>query len=251
MELDDSQLERYARHIVLKDVGGPGQQRFLSANILIIGAGGIGSPAALYLAAAGIGELGIVDNDAVSLSNLQRQVLHTTADIGTPKTDSAARHLSALNPDVTVRAHAQRLDGENARELVSGYDLVLDGADTFSTRLAVNAACVAERVPLVSAALGPFDGQLSVFKGYDGELPCYQCFVPQVPPNEAEQTCEQIGILGAVAGVLGAWAALEALREIAGIGESLAGRMLLFDGIESATRTVRLKKDPECPVCAG
>jgi len=250
MELDDRQLERYARHIVLRDVGGLGQQRFLTAKVLLIGAGGIGSPAALYLAAAGIGEIGIVDDDRVSLSNLQRQILHSTADIDTPKTESATRRLSALNPDVTVRGYQTRLEAANARELVGRHDLVIDGADSFTTRLAVNAACVAEQVPLVSAALGPFDGQLSVFKGYERDLPCYQCFVPELPPNEDEQTCEQIGILGAVAGVLGAWAALEALREIAGVGESLAGRMLLVDAMAAATRTITLKKDPQCPICS-
>jgi len=249
MALSDTQLERYARHIVLHDVGGPGQQRFLAARVLLIGAGGIGSPAALYLAAAGVGRLGIVDDDRVALSNLQRQILHDSDSLGEAKTHSAERRLKALNPDVKLKTQAVRLDAGNARELISGYDLVLDGSDGFSTRLAVNAACVALRIPLVSAALGPFEGQLAVFKGYAPDQPCYQCFLPQVPPDEDAQSCERIGILGALAGVVGSWAALEVLREIAGAGESSAGRMLLVDGRTASTRSIRLRKDPACPVC--
>jgi len=251
MALTDTQLERYARHIVLHDVGGPGQQRFLASRVLLVGAGGIGSPSALYLAAAGVGCLGIVDDDRVALSNLQRQILHDSDSLGEAKTHSAARHLKALNPDVRVECHTLRLDADNARDLVSEYDLVLDGSDGFSTRLAVNAACVQERTPLVSAALGPFEGQLAVFKGYLPDQPCYQCFVPEVPPDEAERSCERIGLLGALAGVVGSWAALEVLRELATVGESSAGRMLLIDGRTASSRSIRLRKDPACPVCNG
>ncbi len=249
MELSDQALERYARHIVLKEVGGPGQMRLVRSRVLLVGAGGIGSPAALYLAAAGVGRIGIVDDDRVSLSNLQRQVLHRSADIGRPKTESAAEALGALNPEIVVVPHSVRLTEANARALLRDYDLVLDGSDSFATRLAVNAAAVAERRTLVSAALGPFEGQLAVFRGHAPDAPCYRCFLGGEPPAAAERSCAEIGILGAVAGVMGAWAALEVLREILGIGDSLAGRLLLFDARTPGTRIVRLRKDPACPVC--
>jgi len=251
MELSDRQLERYARHIVLKDVGGPGQQAFLAARVLIVGAGGIGSPAALYLAAAGVGRIGLIDDDVVSLSNLQRQILYRESDLGRLKTEVAARRLAALNPEIRVERHDVRLEFANAAEMVRGSDLVIDGSDSFSTRLAVNAACVAERIPLVSAALGPFEGQLALFKGYEPELPCYRCFLPEPPPDEEAHACERIGILGALAGVVGSWAALETLRELAGVGESLAGHMLLIDGRQAGARRVRLRPDRACPVCAA
>lgn len=251
MSLNDTQLTRYARHIVLHDVGGPGQIKLLRSRIALIGAGGIGSPAALYLAAAGVGHIGIIDDDRVDLSNLQRQILFTTETIGDKKGDVAQRRLAALNPDTTVTAHDIRLTADNADQLLSGYDLVIDGSDSFTTRFAVNAAAVRLAIPLVSAALGPFGGQLSLFMGHHSDLPCYQCLVSEIPPDEEAQNCATIGILGAVAGVMGSWAALEAMRVILGIGDSLAGKMLLFDAKACATRTVILKKDPACPACAA
>lgn len=250
MELSDSDLERYARHIRLGEVGGTGQKRLLAARVLLVGAGGIGAPAALYLAAAGVGHLGIVDDDRVELSNLQRQILYRTGQIGEAKTACAAAALGELNPGVRVATHRTRLDADNARALVAGQDLVIDGTDSFAARLAVNAACVAERVPLVSAALGAFEGQLALFAGHLPDTPCYRCFVGDLPADTAGRSCAEIGILGAVAGVVGAWAALEALRALLDIGDSLAGRMLLLDARTPATRTIRLKKDPACPVCA-
>ncbi|MFQ5348103.1 MAG: ThiF family adenylyltransferase [Rhodothalassiaceae bacterium] len=251
MELGEQGLARYARHIVLRDVGGPGQMRLLASRVLVIGAGGIGSPAALYLAAAGVGHLTIVDDDTVSLSNLQRQILHRNADIGRAKTDSAVDALKALNPDIAVVGRRLRLDADNARPLIADHDIVLDGSDNFATRLAVNAAAVAAERTLVSAALGPFEGQLAVFRGHLPGAPCYRCFLGTEPPREAGQSCAELGILGAVAGVMGSWAALETLREILAIGDSLAGRMLLFDARSASTRIVRLRPDPACPVCAG
>ncbi|GAK32204.1 adenylyltransferase and sulfurtransferase MOCS3 [alpha proteobacterium Q-1] len=250
MELSDQQLERYARHIILHDVGGSGQRCLLASRVLLIGAGGIGSPAALYLAAAGVGHLGILDDDRVSLSNLQRQILYGTSDIGRSKGQAAAERLGAINPDVAVDVHEIRLDAGNAVSLLAGYDLILDGSDNFTTRLAVNEAAVALEIPLVSAAIGPFEGQLSVFKGYLPDRPCYQCLVPAPPADEAQKSCAETGVLGAVAGVMGSWAALEAMRELMNVGESLAGRMILFNARDAITRTVGLGKDPACAICS-
>ncbi|MEM8987758.1 MAG: molybdopterin-synthase adenylyltransferase MoeB [Pseudomonadota bacterium] len=253
MPLTDTQLDRYARHIILKEVGGQGQQKLLNAKVLLIGAGGIGAPAALYLAAAGVGTLGIVDDDHVDLSNLQRQIMHDTDKIGDAKTDSAAAAVARLNPDVTVAPHPVRLTPDNAAVLIAPYDIVLDGSDSFETRFAVNAAAAATRTPLVSAAVGRFEGQVATFKPFaagDGApLPCYQCFVPDAPPDA--ETCEAVGILGAVAGVVGTLAAVEVLKEILGLGDSLAGRVLIYDALRTETRTVGLPPDPNCPVCGG
>ncbi|RME68396.1 MAG: molybdopterin-synthase adenylyltransferase MoeB, partial [Alphaproteobacteria bacterium] len=231
--LSDEQLERYARHIVLREVGGAGQQKLLAARVLVVGAGGLGAPALLYLAAAGVGHLGIVDDDVVALSNLQRQIIHTSRDVGRRKTLSARDAVAALNPDVRVSLHDCRLTSDNAAGLVMGYDLMLDGSDNFATRFALNDACLAARRPLVSAAVGPFDGQLGLYKGYEAGLPCYRCFVPDMPPG-GDATCADEGILGALTGVMGALAALEAIKEIVGFGETLAGRLLLYDAL--ATR---------------
>lgn len=249
-DLTDSQLERYARHIVLHELGGPGQQRLLAARVGLIGAGGIGSPAALYLAAAGVGHLRIIDDDRVDLSNLQRQVLHATSDIDRPKIESARDRIAALNPDVRTEGIATRLSAGNAAGLLSGLDLVIDGSDSFATRLAVNDACITLGLPLVSAALGPFEGQLAVFRGHEDDQPCYRCFLGEEPPAGSDRSCAEIGILGAVAGVMGSWAALEAIRELCGIGDSLAGRMLLLDARQPGTRTIRIPKDPACPACS-
>lgn len=240
----DDEVERYARHLVLAEIGGPGQQRLKASSVLLIGAGGVGAPAALYLAAAGVGRLGLVDADTVALSNLQRQVLFATADAGRPKVEAARERLVALNPHVEVAAIPERLTEANARELVRDHDLVLDGTDDFATRLAVNAACVAAGRPLVSGALGRWTGQVAVFEG----RPCYRCLVPEIPPDA--ETCARVGVVGALAGVVGSMAALEAIKRLTGAGEALAGRMLLYDGLAGDARTVRIAADPGCPVCA-
>jgi adenylyltransferase/sulfurtransferase len=253
LTLSDDQLERYARHIVLREIGGPGQQRLLGSRVLIIGAGGLGSPCALYLAAAGVGTIGLVDDDAVSLSNLQRQILFKTSDTGALKVEAAQRTLGSLNPDVKVKPHAFRLTGENAREIIAAYDLVADGCDNFETRFAVADACLALGKTLVSAAVGRFEAQISTFKPHlrdpKGEqYPCYRCLVPDAPMGDGE-TCAQVGVVGALTGVAGALQALEVIKEITGAGETLAGRLLLYDALDASFRTVRLRKDPQCPGC--
>lgn len=247
MALNDAQLERYARHILLREIGGVGQQKLLNASVLVVGAGGLGAPALLYLAAAGLGRIGIVDDDVVSLSNLQRQVLFETPEIGVPKVEAGEARLARLNPDVRLAIHRVRLTEENAEALIAPYDLVLDGCDNFATRFAVSDACLRLGKPLVSAAIGEFDGQLSVFRPDRKTQPCYRCFVPEAPEGAA--SCTEQGVVGALAGVLGTWAALEVLKEIVGFGESLTGRLVLFDGLSAETRTVRLKRDPHCPAC--
>jgi molybdopterin/thiamine biosynthesis adenylyltransferase len=245
MSFSDEEVERYARHLVLREIGGPGQQRLKAARVLIVGAGGLGAPAALYLAAAGVGAMTIVDPDVISLSNLQRQVLYDSLDAGAPKVVKAAARLADLNPNVVVQPIAQRLDGENARTLVTGHDLVLDGTDDFATRFAVNAACIAEGIALVSGAIGRWTGQVGVFAG----RPCYQCLVPEIPP-EAE-TCSAVGVVGALAGVIGSMMALEAIKLVAGAGEPLTGRLMVYDALAAEVRTVRVGADPECPVCGS
>ncbi len=241
----EAEVERYARHLVLRELGGPGQQRLKRARVLVVGAGGLGAPGALYLAAAGVGTLGLVDPDSVSLSNLQRQVLYATADVGSPKVDRAAQRLRELNPEVGVEAHALTVVDANAEALVAGSDVVLDGTDDFATRFAVNAACVRAGVPLVSGALGRWTGQVGVFAG----RPCWRCLVPEIPP-EAE-TCAAVGVVGALAGVIGSLMALEAVKLLTGAGEPLLGRLLLYDGLAGESRTVRVGADPDCPVCGG
>jgi len=248
MSLTDDQLERYARHIILKEVGGAGQQKLMNAKVLVVGAGGLGSPMLLYLAAAGVGTIGIVDDDQVALSNLQRQVIHATSAVGMPKTMSAAATLRAINPNVKVMEHACRLTADNVRKIVSGYDIVADGCDNFTTRFLVNDACYFLEKPLVSGALSQFDGQISTFKAYGGSgLPCYRCFVAKDPGDALN--CAEAGILGAVAGVIGTWQALEVIKEIIGLGESLAGQLLLFEGLTARTRKIRLRRDPDCALC--
>lgn len=252
MALSGDQLDRYARHILLKEIGGPGQQKLLNARVLIIGAGGLGSPAALYLAAAGVGTLGLVDDDVVSLSNLQRQILHTTQAVGEAKTASAARALTALNPDVRVIEHPVRLGPDNAAALIGSYDLVLDGCDNFETRLLVDDACLAARVPLISGAVGRFDGQVAVFRGWERHTdgtpaPTYRDLVPEVPPAGAVPTCETAGVIGALTGVVGSLMALEAIKEITGAGDSLAGQMIIYDALGTRFRKVRLVHDPAGP----
>ena len=244
VRFSDEEVERYARHLILSEVGGPGQQALKRARILVVGMGGIGNPAALYLAGAGIGTIGLIDDDVVSLSNLQRQVMFTGHDVGQPKVEVAKQRLTQLNPHTAIETHNGRITPDNARDLVRQYDLVLDGTDDFDTRFAVNAACVAEGKPLVSGALGRWSGQVSVFTGQ----PCYQCLVPETPP-EAE-TCARVGVIGALAGVIGTMAALEAVKVVTGAGEELTGRLLIYDGLNGTSRVVKLSADPACPVCA-
>ena len=239
----EGEVERYARHLVLKEVGGPGQQKLRAASVLVVGAGGLGGPAAMYLAAAGVGRIGLADPDAVSLSNLQRQVLFSTEDLGRAKVDAGGERLVLLNPHVNVDAYAARVEPRNAVSLVSEFDLVLDGTDDFETRAAVNAACVATARPLVSGALGRWSGQVGVFEG----RPCWRCLVPETPPDA--ETCAAVGVVGALAGVLGSMMALEAVKRLTGAGEPLTGRLLIYDGLAGAARVVGVPADPACPVC--
>jgi len=245
MTFSDAEVERYARHLVLREVGGPGQQRLKAAHVLIVGAGGLGAPAALYLAAAGVGRLTLVDPDVVDASNLQRQVIYAQADVGRPKVEASADRLTGLNPHIAVTGVRAALTAGNARDLVADADLVLDGTDDFATRFAVNAACVARGKTLVSGAIGRWTGQIGVFQGQ----PCYQCLVPEIPP-EAE-TCVAVGVVGALAGVVGSMMALEAVKLLAGAGQPLAGRLMIYDGLAGETRTVRIGADPECEICGG
>ncbi len=244
MSFSEDEIERYARHLVLAEIGGPGQQRLKAARVGIMGVGGVGAPAALYLAAAGVGTLRLIDDDAVALSNLQRQILFDGADVGRAKVAAGAEALAALNPHVRLEPRAVRLESERAVELLDGCDLMIDGTDDFTTRFAVNDACLALGVPLVSGALGRWSGQVGVFTG----RPCYRCLVPDAPPDA--ETCARVGVVGALAGIVGAMAALEAIKLLAGAGEPLAGRLLIYDGLAGAARTVRIAPEPACPACA-
>lgn len=243
MTFSDDEIARYARHLVLAEVGGPGQQRLKAARIAIVGMGGVGAPAALYLAAAGVGTVRLIDDDRVALSNLQRQIAFDTIDVDRPKVEAGGERLSALNPNVGIEAVSERLTDASAARLIEDCDVVIDGTDDFSARFAVNAACVARGVPLVSGALGRWIGQVGVFQG----RPCYACLVPETPPNA--ETCARVGVVGALAGVVGSVAALEAIKLIAGTGDPLMGRLLLYDGLAGTARTVAVSADPACPVC--
>jgi adenylyltransferase/sulfurtransferase len=251
MDLDftEAELHRYSRHILLKEVGATGQARLRAARVLVVGAGGLGSPLALYLAAAGVGTIGLVDGDALELSNLQRQVAHATRRIGRNKAESAAETLRALNPEVAVEVHPLRLDAEAAQELIPRYDIVCDGTDNFATRFLLGDACHLLARPLVSAAVLRFEGQLSVFAGHDGAHPCHRCLHPEPPPPGLVPTCSEAGVLGAVTGVMGTLQATEVLKLILGIGEPLKGRLLLWDALDARFRTVRLRRDPACALC--
>ena len=249
MNISDEDLERYARHIVLREVGGAGQAKLLAARVLVIGAGGLGSPVILYLAAAGVGTLGIVDFDRVSLSNLQRQIAHQTADIGRPKTQSAADAARALNPHVKIEPHDLRLTEDNARDLIGQYDIVADGSDNFATRFVVADACYFARKTLVSAAVSEFAGQLSTFKPYQKGNPCYRCLFAEPPPPDSVQSCSEAGVLGAAAGVMGTLQALEIIKEITGAGEGMAGKLLIYEALDTRFRTVTIRPDPACRLC--
>jgi molybdopterin/thiamine biosynthesis adenylyltransferase len=253
MALSSDEIERYARHLVLHEVGGPGQNRLKNAKVLCVGAGGLGAPLLYYLAAAGIGTIGIIDHDRVSLSNLQRQIIHQTARVGLPKTASARETIQGLNPHVHVIEHDHRITAENALEIIAGYDLVADGCDNFPTRFLVSDACYFARKTLVTAAVGQFDGQISTFKPHevlpDGTpFPSYRCLMGELPPRGLFPACEEAGILGALPGILGSMQAMEVIKEILGIGDSLAGRLLMYDALASRFYETRLAWNPDNPL---
>ncbi len=250
MDFTDSQLERYARHIMLPEVGGAGQARLLGARVLVVGAGGLGSPLLLYLAAAGLGTLGVIDADVVDLSNLQRQVIHDGASLGRPKVDSAAERIRAINPDITVERHHAKLTKANAAALINRYDVIADGTDNFTARFLINDACFFAGKTLVSAAILRFEGQISTFKPHAGAShPCYRCIFPEPPPPGLVPTCAEGGVFGALAGAVGSFQAMEVLKEVLGIGDSLSGHLLLIDGLTSIFRKIKIPRDPGCPLC--
>jgi len=250
LDFTEDELHRYSRHILLREVGATGQARLRAARVLIVGAGGLGSPLAMYLAAAGVGTLGLVDHDVLELSNLQRQIAHTTARIGQRKVDSAAEALRGLNPGVTLELHPRRMDAATARELIPRYDVICDGTDNFPTRFLLGDACHLLGRPLVSAAVLRFEGQLSVFRAHEGAPhPCHRCLNPEMPPPGLVPSCSEAGVLGAVVGVMGTLQATEVLKLIMGIGEGMSGRLLLWDALDARFRTVRLKRDPACALC--
>jgi len=249
MTLNDQQLDRYARHIVLRDIGGAGQAKLLSSHVLLIGAGGIGCPAIQYLAAAGVGTISVVDDDIVSLSNLQRQILYSESGIGAAKVDAAGAAVARLNPDVIFHGHKQRIDRATSLDILSSVNVVIDGCDNFATRLIVNDLCLAAKVPLVSAAIGQFHGQIGTFTGWQADAPCYRCFVGDAHDPDDCDDCATQGVLGAMCGLMGSFAAMEAIRALTGFGEPQKGRLHLFDGIAPAMRSIRLPKDAVCKSC--
>jgi adenylyltransferase/sulfurtransferase len=249
MELTDRQLERYARHIVLRDIGGAGQAKLLHSHVLLIGAGGIGCPAIQYLAAAGVGTISVVDDDVVSLSNLQRQVLYDEEQIGKAKVEAAASVVTRLNPDIRFHAIKERITDDSASAILDHVDIVIDGSDNFATRLIVNDLCLAARVPLVSAAIGQFHGQIATFTGWEADAPCYRCFVGDAHDPDDCDDCVTQGVLGAMCGLMGSFAAMEAIRTLTGFGEAQKGKLHIFDGLKPAMRTISLPKDQECASC--
>lgn len=251
MSFSDQQLERYARHIVLKEIGGGGQAKLLGAHVLIVGAGGIGCPAIQYLAAAGVGRLTLVDDDQVSLSNLQRQILYTIDDLGRDKVEAAAGFARRINPEVEIITLRRRIDAQSDPALLQGVDVVLDGSDNFRTRLLVNDLSHTARVPLVSAAIGQFHGQIGTYRGWEADNPCYRCFVGDAHDPDDCDSCSEVGVLGAMVGLMGSFAAMEAIRAITGFGDAPAGRLHIFDGLAPAMRTIRLPKDPGCSTCGS
>lgn len=248
-DLTDHQLDRYARHIVLRDIGGAGQARLLASHALLIGAGGIGSPAIQYLAAAGVGTISVVDDDAISLSNLQRQVLYSETQIGEAKVEAAAAAVHRLNPDVVFHAVRRRIDDATTSDILNGVDVVIDGSDNFATRLIVNDLCLSAKVPLVSAAIGQFHGQIGTFTGWQDDAPCYRCFVGDAHDPDDCDDCATQGVLGAMCGLMGSFAAMEAIRVLTGFGESQKGKLHIFDGMTPSMRSIKLPKDPACRSC--
>lgn len=248
MELTDLQIQRYSRHIILNEVGGKGQKKLAQAKILLIGSGGLGSPAGLYLAAAGIGTIGLVDGDVVDLSNLQRQIMHSTATLGQPKVESGKKTLSAINPEITVNTYHQLVDADNILPLIAQYDIVLDGSDNFSTRFLVNDACFFAKKTLISASMFRFEGQLTTIKPHAG-YPCYRCLYPEPPPAGLVPNCQEAGVLGVLAGTMGILQASEAIKEVLGIGETIADKLVIYDALDMKFRKVGRPKDPACPLC--
>jgi adenylyltransferase/sulfurtransferase len=249
MTLSDDQLDRYARHIVLHDIGGAGQAKLLDSHVLLVGAGGIGCPAIQYLAAAGVGTISVVDDDVVSLSNLQRQILYGDAQIGMAKVDAAQAAVARLNPDIKFHALNQRISADTSSDFLNGVDIVIDGSDTFGTRLIVNDLCLAARVPLVSAAIGRFHGQIGTFSGWEANAPCYRCFVGDAHDPDDCDDCATQGVLGAMCGLMGSFAAMEAIRLLTGFGDNAKGKLHIFDGLKPAMRTISLPKDTDCTSC--
>lgn len=250
MDLSESEIHRYSRHIILQDVGGKGQLKLKRAKVLLIGAGGLGSPAALYLAAAGIGTIGLVDNDVVDLSNLQRQIMHSTSTVGMPKVESGKKTLSVINPEITVNTYHQLVDADNILPLIAQYDIVLDGSDNFSTRFMVNDACFFAKKTLISASMFRFEGQLTTIKPHAG-YPCYRCLYPEPPPAGLVPNCQEAGVLGVLAGTMGILQASEAIKEIIGVGETIADKLVIYDALDMKFRKVSRPKDPACPLCGA
>ena len=248
-DLTDHQLDRYARHIVLRDIGGAGQARLLDSHALLIGAGGIGSPAIQYLAAAGVGTISVVDDDAISLSNLQRQVLYSETQIGEAKVEAAAAAVHRLNPDVAFHAIRHRIDHSTTSDILNGVDVIIDGSDNFATRLIVNDLCLSAKVTLVSAAIGQFHGQIGTFTGWQDDAPCYRCFVGDAHDPDDCDDCATQGVLGAMCGLMGSFAAMEAIRVLTGFGENQKGKLHIFDGMTPSMRSIKLPKDPACRSC--
>jgi adenylyltransferase/sulfurtransferase len=251
MSLTDRQLDRYARHIVLRDIGGAGQAKLLSSHVMLIGAGGIGCPAIQYLAAAGVGTISVVDDDVVSLSNLQRQVIYSHTQIGMAKVDAAAEAVEKLNSDINFITVKQRIKADTSVDILDSVDLVIDGCDNFATRLIVNDLCIAAQVPLVSAAIGQFHGQIGTFTGWLPDAPCYRCFVGDAHDPDDCDDCATQGVLGAMCGLMGSFAAMEAIRVLTGFGAPQMGKLHIFDGMAPSMRTIKLSKDPECRSCSG
>ncbi|HEX8125921.1 MAG TPA: HesA/MoeB/ThiF family protein [Allosphingosinicella sp.] len=250
MTLTDDQLDRYARHIVLKEIGGEGQRRLLDSAVILVGAGGVGSPALQYLAAAGVGSIAVIDDDIVSLDNLQRQIVFGTEDVGRPKIEVAGQAAGRLNPEVCFTGLRQRLTADNAAALLAGATVVIDGSDNFATRLVVSDTCTALRIPLVSAAIGMFQVQVGTWRGWEPRRPCYRCFVGDAFDSDDCDNCAELGVLGAMAGIAGSFAALEAIRQIVGFGDEAAGKVHILDGLAPAMRGIRIAKDPGCRACA-
>ena len=249
MNFTEEQIERYSRHIILPEVGGNGQAKLLNSKVFVLGAGGLGSPILLYLAAAGVGTIGIADGDCVDLSNLQRQIIHDTSRVGVHKAVSAKKSIELLNPDVKVIAYKERLTADNIRDIIKDYDVVMDGSDNFPTRYLMNDAAFFEKKPLISGSMFRFDGQVTIFKPHKG-FPCYRCLYPEPPPKGLVPSCQEAGVLGALAGVIGVIQAVEAVKELLGIGDTLAGHLLIFDALGMNFRKVKVRQDPECALCS-
>lgn len=249
MTLTDHRLDLYARHIVLPQIGGAGQQRLLAAHVIVVGAGGIGCPVMQYLAAAGVGRLTVIDDDEISLSNLQRQILYTPDDIGSAKVEVAARVIGALNPDIELVQRRERITAETVADLIQDADVVVDGSDNFACRTLVADEAYRKRIPLVSAAIAQFHGQMATFRGWEEGAPCYRCFVGDAHDPDECDSCAEQGVLGAMCGLMGSFAAMEAIRQITGFGEDAVGKLHIFDGLKPAMRTIKLPKDPGCSIC--